>query len=120
MERGTVDFEFSFSGTGCEDYNFDLNDNESFKVYLFFGDQPRYEISQDSKLARRIQNKVTINKSLLTSMPFNEPFLIVCQAKFTNAKKLGFAQNLSIIYKLTWQSSIKVIMSQQDIGIPSG
>lgn len=36
-------------------------------------------------------------------MPYNEPFYIVCTAKFRDASKTE-VQELSIIYKLDWQS----------------
>lgn len=119
-ERGTIDFKFKYSGTSCSEFNFDQLDDSSIMVELFYGEQQKIELLRSgSTQVQRAGNEVTVRRNLLSSMPYNEPFYIVCSAKFQDASKTN-EQYLSIIYKLDWQSNIYLDLAPLDIGVPQG
>jgi len=78
FERGTRDFEFSFSGTGCNELNFNLRKSSSLKLELFYEEQ---EVVKFTTFVRN-GNSISVDKNLIGFLPFNSPFYIVCSALF--------------------------------------
>lgn len=64
-----------------------MNDDDSFKVELFFGESRRFEFPKNSVMIKRVNGEVSVDKGVLASMPFNDAFFIICSAKFTNKAK---------------------------------
>lgn len=110
-----MDFKFKFSGTSCEDFAFDPA-SETLKLELFYGDKERVDVTNFT----RDRNEITVNGTVLASIPYSEPFYIICTALFSGKVGSGVAQELSIVYKLDWQPSINLDLLSQNIGVPFG
>ena len=90
-----------------------MNDPESFKVEIMYSQRAKFAFSTFT----REDSHVSIDKGIIGFIPYNTPFYIIFSAKYKSSKE---EQNLSIMFKLEWQSSINLDLAAQDIGVPFG
>lgn len=112
--RGSADIKFKFSGSSCAEASLDVTDARNFRVELFQGEQTRVQSSAFTLTG----NEVSIASSLTSFIPVDEPFFLICSARFQGAA--GDTQWLSIVLKLTWKPAISLSLPALNLGVPQG
>jgi len=77
-DRGAQDFVFEWEVYDCNEFYFDFNDDNNFKLFLLYSERAPFTFNSFS----RDKNKITIQKNFFSFLGYNSPFFLVCQAKF--------------------------------------
>ena len=80
---------------------------------LFYGELRKFKFGSFTKIG----NKIIIDKTVLTYIPYNEEFLLIAQATFKSSSQ---SQDLSIIFKLSFATDIILATWSPIIGVTLG